>query len=259
VGHELVVLVAATDAHPFVRECNGSGLVSGSDEILRPAIERDMELGTRKPRALDNRLEVTGQKSLALAQTRDANGPKIPFEEGARGIRILWPQFHGVAAHVQQRGRDLSALVTARRLLPQRLAAGLIGCESSELIIGRPARELGPLHRLELAAREFQGPFRGGAAADNAHDRAKKARDQRTPKGLRTRPTVPHANKCMREGNGSAARASMPATVNWLPRRRAGKVMLLLRCAATRRRRDARPTQSVIRAAQLSPSAAYCT
>src|SRR5215831_15081184 len=111
VGHELVVLVAATDPHPFVRECNGSGLVPGSEEILRPAIKRDMELGTRKPRALDNRLEVTGQKSLALAQPRDAYGPKIPFEEGARGIRILWPQFDGVTAHVQQSGRDLSALV----------------------------------------------------------------------------------------------------------------------------------------------------
>ena len=81
------------------------------------------------------------------------------------------------------------------------------------MIIGRPPRELGPLHRLELAAREFQRPFRGGAAGDNAHDRGKKARDQRTPKGLRTRPTVPHANKCMADGNGSAARASVPATV----------------------------------------------
>src|SRR6266550_2321960 len=34
VGDELVVLVAATDPPPFVRECNGSGLVPGGEEIL---------------------------------------------------------------------------------------------------------------------------------------------------------------------------------------------------------------------------------
>jgi hypothetical protein len=39
------------------------------------------------------------------------------------------------------------------------LAARLIGCESGEMIIGRPAGKLAPFHRLELAAREFQGPF----------------------------------------------------------------------------------------------------
>src|SRR5512133_139524 len=126
------------------------------------------------------------------------------------------------------------------------------------MIIARPASEFGPLQRLELAAGEFQRPFRRGAAGDNAHDRAKKARDQRTPKGLRTRPTVPHANKCMADGNGSAARASMLATVNQLPRRRAGRVMLPLRCAAPRRRYRARPAELLIRTARLSPSAAYC-
>ena len=159
VGDELVVLVAATDPRPFVRECNGSGLVSGGREIFRSAIQRDMEFGTRKPRAFDDRLEITGQKSLALAQPRDANGPKIPFEEGARGIGILWPQFRRVATHVQQRGRDLSALVAARRLLPQRLAAGLIGCEGGEVVIGLPAHEVCPFDRLELAVRQFQRYF----------------------------------------------------------------------------------------------------
>ena len=101
VRHELVVLVAATDAHPFVRKCNGAGLVAGSDQITRPAVERDMEFGTGKARARNNRLEIAGQKSLGLAQARDANGLKVLFEEGASGIRILRPQVHGLAADVR--------------------------------------------------------------------------------------------------------------------------------------------------------------
>src|SRR2546421_1352996 len=95
------------------------------------------------------------------------------------------------------------------------------------MIIGPPTRELGPLHRLELATRELQGPFRRGAAGGKTHDRAEEARDQSTPRRLRTRPTVPHANKCIADGNGSAARPSIPSgTVKRLPRWRAGIEML---------------------------------
>ena len=43
--------------------------------------------------------------------------------------------------------------------LAQGLAACLIGCECGEVIIGRPARELGPFDRLELAIRKFQRFF----------------------------------------------------------------------------------------------------
>ena len=110
-----------------------------------------MEFGTGKARTRNNRLEIAGQKPLDLAQARDANGLKVPFEEGARGIRIPWPQVHGVAADVPQGSRDRGVIVGARRLA--RGAAALpIGCESGEMIIGRPARELGPFDRLELAA-----------------------------------------------------------------------------------------------------------
>ena len=92
VRHEFVVLVAAADPHPFVRKCNGAGLVAGSDQVTRPAVERDMEFGIGKARARNDRLEIAGQKSLGLAQTRDAHRLKILFEEGASGIGILRPQ-----------------------------------------------------------------------------------------------------------------------------------------------------------------------
>ncbi len=111
VRHEFVVLVAAADPHPFVGKCNGAGLVAGSDQITRPAIDRDMEFGTRKTRACNNRLEIAGQKALDFAQARDANRLEIVFEEGASGICIPWPQVYGVTADVPQGAKDLSAIV----------------------------------------------------------------------------------------------------------------------------------------------------
>ena len=77
---------------PLFGNAIGAGLVAGSDQVTRPAVERDMEFGIGKARARNDRLEIAGQKSLDLAQTRDAHGLKILFEEGASGIRILRPQ-----------------------------------------------------------------------------------------------------------------------------------------------------------------------
>jgi len=110
-----------------------------------------VEFRTGKARARDHRLEIAGQQPLALAQARDANGLKVPFEEGARGIRILRLQLDGVAADVPQGSGNLRAIAGAL-CLARGAAARLIGGERGEMIIGRPARELAPLDRLELAA-----------------------------------------------------------------------------------------------------------
>src|SRR5262245_58605812 len=158
IRHDFVVPVAATDPHPFVRKCNGAGFVAGRDQIMRPAVDWDMEFGTWKVRSRNNRLEIAGQKSFLLTQARDANGLEIVFEESASGICIPWPQVYGVTADVPQGAKDLPAIVGAP-YLAQGLAAGLISCESGEMIIGPPARELGPFYGLELAAREFQRPL----------------------------------------------------------------------------------------------------
>src|SRR5262245_62435922 len=67
VWHELVVLVAATDPRPFVWKCIGPWPVAGRDQVRRAAVERDMEFGTGKARALNNWLEITCKESLTFA------------------------------------------------------------------------------------------------------------------------------------------------------------------------------------------------
>src|SRR5262249_12416736 len=97
------------------------------------------------------------------------------------GICIPWPQVYGVTADVPQGAKDLSAIVGTPHLA-QSFAAGLISCESGEMIIGPPARELGPLDGLELAAREFQRPLgRCGVGRQTC--------DHAAPRGVR-KPTL---------------------------------------------------------------------
>src|SRR5437660_1779047 len=60
VRHEFVVLVAATDPRTFVWKCIGPWPVAGRDQVRRAAVERDMEFGIGKARALNYRLKITG-------------------------------------------------------------------------------------------------------------------------------------------------------------------------------------------------------
>src|SRR5262245_39282832 len=158
VRHDLVVLVATTDPRTFVWKCIGAWPVAGRDQIRRAAVERDMEFGIGKARALNNRLEITGKKSLAFAQTRYAHRLKILLEEGASSVRVLRLQVCGFAADIPQRAMDRSVAVGGRNFA-QSLAACLIRCECRQVIIGPPTRELGPIDRLELAVPEFQRFF----------------------------------------------------------------------------------------------------
>src|SRR6516165_729048 len=91
VGHELVFFVEPTDPHAFVWKRVGARLVTGCNQVTRPAVHRDIEFRTGRARAANDWLEVTGQQSLGLTQARDTHGLKILFEEGASGIAILRP------------------------------------------------------------------------------------------------------------------------------------------------------------------------
>jgi hypothetical protein len=51
-----------------------------------------MEYAIGKARALNDRLEITGQETLGLAQARDPHRLKILFEKRASGIRMLRPE-----------------------------------------------------------------------------------------------------------------------------------------------------------------------
>src|SRR5262249_31615886 len=211
VRHEFVVRVAASDPHPFVRKCNGGGLVADGDQITRPAIDWDVKFGTGKARARNDRLEIAGQKSLPLAQARDANGAKILFKEGTSGIRILWPQSLGVAADVPQGSGDRSMMVGAPYLAGGS-AACLIGRECREVIIGPPAREFGPFDRLELAACESQrllGRFLGRCGAGcKTYDCAEQAYDHAAHRGMRKTTIGLQASNRIEDANAGPGGAS---------------------------------------------------
>src|SRR5262249_16433293 len=146
-----------------------------------------------------------GQESRGFAEARDADGLKILFEEGAGGIRIVRLQADGLAADVRQRFGDRCAIVAAPHLA-QGLAARLVSSESGEMIIGRPAPELAPLERLELAAGELHRPLGRCGPARQTYDCAEEACDHTTRSGLAKRPTRLHASKCTAGRNGSGAR-----------------------------------------------------
>src|SRR5262245_11059127 len=149
VRHEFVVLVAATDPRTFVWKCIGAWPVAGRDQIRRAAVERDVEFGIGKARALKNRLEITRNKSFAFAQPHDAHGLKILLKEVASTVRVLRLQVYGFATDVPQRAMDRSVVVGTRSFV-QSPTACPIRCECGQVIIGPPARELGPFDRLEL-------------------------------------------------------------------------------------------------------------
>src|SRR6266567_6272829 len=95
VRYELVLVVTAADPCALVWKFFRAGLVTDCDQVGRAAVKRNVEFGTRKARTLNDRLVVPGQETLCFAQTRDAHGLKILFEEGASGIQIRPPQTHG--------------------------------------------------------------------------------------------------------------------------------------------------------------------
>jgi hypothetical protein len=60
VWHELVLLVAAANSCALIWKCIRADLVAGRDQVGRAAVERDMEFGIGKARALNDRLEIPG-------------------------------------------------------------------------------------------------------------------------------------------------------------------------------------------------------
>src|SRR5262249_9148543 len=102
IRHKLVLVIAAADAHAFVRKCQRPGLVAGSLEIARPAIERDGKFRRGKARARDDRLEIAGQQSLGLAQASDAHRLKVLLEKSASYLGILRLQDSSLAADAGQ-------------------------------------------------------------------------------------------------------------------------------------------------------------
>ena len=63
VSNKLVLLVEATNP-AFIWKGDGAGLVAGGDQVRRTAVEREMKDSIGKSRALNDRLEITSQKTV---------------------------------------------------------------------------------------------------------------------------------------------------------------------------------------------------
>ena len=76
------------------------------------------------------------------------------------------------------------------------------------MIIGRPARELGPFDWFELAPCKFQPPFGRCGSGRETYDRADETCDYATPNGLRNRAISQHAKNCIADRDSSRARVN---------------------------------------------------
>src|SRR5262249_2615786 len=108
-----------------------------------------------KARALDDRLVIAGQKTLRFAESRNLHRPKIVLEEAARSLLVGRPCRGRAPADLPERGVDGPVVVGALRGA-KGPAAHLERGERSEVIVGGPAVDVTPFHRLELAVRELQ-------------------------------------------------------------------------------------------------------
>ena len=183
VRHELVVLGAATDPHALVRKCQRSRACSR--QRPGPAAGgragqgiRDWESASPQRSAQNSRSEVPRPRPDARCERA---------ENSARRRRERYQ--HPAAAGLRPCGRRSTGRLKSARgrrcaVLRERLAARLIGCESGEMIIGGPARELAPFDRLELAACKFQRPFGRCGGGRETYDRADEACDHAAPRWL---------------------------------------------------------------------------
>src|SRR5262249_55529054 len=139
IRHDLAFFVEASDRHSLIGEVVGAGLEARRHQILRAAVERHVEFGTRKARALHDRLIVAGEKALRLAQPGDAHRPEIVLEERACRRRIRRPHRGAAAAGLPQRHEN-RPLVARTLDAAEGPATYLVGRERGEMIVvGQPS------------------------------------------------------------------------------------------------------------------------
>jgi hypothetical protein len=79
VSHQCAALRPPLRLSPVGKARTGS--VSRRYQIRRTAVDRDFEDSSREPRAIHDRLVVTGQESCAIAQLAYAQRPEIAFKK----------------------------------------------------------------------------------------------------------------------------------------------------------------------------------
>jgi hypothetical protein len=110
----------------------------------------------RDARAVDDRLVVAGEEAGGVAQLGDAHRTEIVLEELARPRFIERAGPHGAAAHRIEAGVHQSGLAGRMGGAGDRPAARRERRERGSMIVGAPAVDVAPCHRLDLRVADAQ-------------------------------------------------------------------------------------------------------
>src|SRR6185503_21304 len=83
IGHQLAAADLAEDL-ALVRQAGRALRGAADEQIGRPAIDRHLVDLVLRPRAVDDGLIIAGDKALAFAKSRNAQGEKMLLEESLR-------------------------------------------------------------------------------------------------------------------------------------------------------------------------------
>jgi hypothetical protein len=103
---------------------------------------------TREP--FDNGLVVASEKSVVLAEARNAHRPEIPLEEDACRRSVARRLLDGAAAGRLQGGMERLPGMTGRRAAHDNLATVEKGGKGGGMVVRDPTVELRPIHGLKL-------------------------------------------------------------------------------------------------------------
>src|SRR5215472_6595056 len=98
VRQELAAADTPADPHAFARKGVAKLEAAGNGKVGRTAIKRRGELAGRHARAVDDRLVIAGEKTIAVAKLGDAQRPEMILEEFARAVLFKRNRCHTARA-----------------------------------------------------------------------------------------------------------------------------------------------------------------
>ena len=159
IGHQL----AAADLAEHLATIGQADRTLGGaadEQIGRPAIDRHLVDLVLRPRAVDDGLVIAGDKPLAFAKPRNAQGKKMLLEESFRLQAIRQFQASRDVAGIAQRSAERLRIGRRHSLRRYRPAAHSKRVVGGEMIVLVPARDLGPGDRRILAAGNLKREFK---------------------------------------------------------------------------------------------------
>ena len=176
IRHDLAAADAAADFDSLAWKRIAQLAAAGDDQIGRPAIKRRGEFAGRHPRAVDDRLVVSGEKSFRVAELADAQRPEIVLEEFPGAVLLERNGGDGALADRFERLVDRRRFAARLPGAVERAAAGEKSGKRGGVIVSRPAFERRPIERLVLRIGEFYrfphtaARDRGQAETDHERD-----------------------------------------------------------------------------------------